>query len=132
MRTRTITLSAMAALTALLASPLLPEDYTSALAQSIEIGPGGVRLNPERGVRPEREFRRGPDWRFSERYAVSIEEEQTPGAGLLSLQPVPCFASERNARPARGVTVAADDGPEELRPVEDRSRALRGRRPAGG
>jgi hypothetical protein len=76
MRTGTITLSALAVLTPLLASPLLPADYTSARAQSIEIGPGGVRLNPEREVRPEREFRRGPDRRVSEREAVRIAQRE--------------------------------------------------------
>jgi hypothetical protein len=70
MCTGTITLSAVAALASLPASPLLPADYTSARAQSIEIGPGGVRVNPERA------FRRGPDWHVSEREAVRIAQRE--------------------------------------------------------
>lgn len=53
------------ALLGLLTVPVLPGVNTTAQAQSIEIGPGGVRVNPDR------EFRRGPQ-RISEREAIRI------------------------------------------------------------
>jgi hypothetical protein len=49
----------------LLAAPVLPSINTGAQAQSIEIGPGGVRVNPDRDFRRSR-------WRVSEREAVRI------------------------------------------------------------
>lgn len=54
------------ALLGLLTAPVLPGHNSEAQAQSIQIGPGGVRVNPQ----PE--FRREPRWRVSEREAVRI------------------------------------------------------------
>jgi len=48
----------------------------SSRAQSIEIGPGGVRVDPERDPRPGPGFRRGPGWRISEREAVRIARRE--------------------------------------------------------
>jgi hypothetical protein len=50
----------------LLVTPVLPGLNSAAQAQSIQIGPGGVQVNPQ----PE--FRREPRWRVSERDAVRI------------------------------------------------------------
>jgi hypothetical protein len=50
----------------LLTVPMLPGIHRVAQAQSVEIGPGGVRVNPNR------DFRRGSRWRVSEREAVRI------------------------------------------------------------
>lgn len=67
MRVSAIRLSLLASLGILFAAPLgLPGASTPAQAQSVEIGPGGVR------VYPDRDFRRGPRWRVSEREAVRI------------------------------------------------------------
>jgi hypothetical protein len=57
----------VAALTSLLTSPLLPKDYTSARAESIEIG---------------------PDWRVSEREAVRIAQRE----GIVDVNRVTCRA----------------------------------------
>lgn len=64
MRTSLARLPLLACL-GLLAIPLAPGVNSAAQAQSIEIGPGGVRVNPDR------EFRRGPQ-RISEREAIRI------------------------------------------------------------
>lgn len=65
MRTSIARLSVLACL-GLLATPVLPGINAAAQAQSIQIGPGGVRVSPER------EFRREPRSRVSEREAVRI------------------------------------------------------------
>lgn len=68
-------LSLLASLGLLLAAPVLPSVSTAAQAQSIEIGPGGVRVNPNPDFRrgpPDRDYRYGPRRRISEREAVRI------------------------------------------------------------
>jgi hypothetical protein len=68
-------LSLIAPLGLLLAAPLAPGVTTAAQAQSIEIGPGGVRVNPDREFRrgpPGPDYRRGPRRGISEREAVRI------------------------------------------------------------
>ena len=67
MRNRSVRLSLFAFYVGLtLAVLMLPGMNSGAHAQTIEIGPGGVRINPDR------DFRRGPRWRISEREAVRI------------------------------------------------------------
>jgi hypothetical protein len=62
MRTSVARFSLLACL-GLLTVPLIPGVYSPAQAQSIEIGPGGVRINPESRRTPQR---------VSEREAVRI------------------------------------------------------------
>jgi hypothetical protein len=58
--------SLLAALGLVLAAPAFPGFHSPAQAQGVEIGPGGVR------ILPDRDYRRGPRWRVSEREAVRI------------------------------------------------------------
>jgi len=68
MRFSFVRLSLLASLGLLLAAPVIPGIGTAAQAQSIQIGPGGVRINPDS------DHRRGPGprWRVSEREAIGI------------------------------------------------------------
>lgn len=75
MRISVARLSLLASLGLVLAAPMALGLNTAAQAQSVEIGPGGIRVNPDRDFRrgpPDREFRRGPRWGVSEREAVRI------------------------------------------------------------
>ena len=68
-------LSLIAPLGLLLAAPVIPGVNVTAQAQSIQIGPGGVRVDPNPDYRrgpPDRDFRRGPRAGVSEREAVRI------------------------------------------------------------
>jgi hypothetical protein len=75
MRTSSVRFSVLAAFGLVLAAPVIPSISTAAQAQSIEVGPGGVRVNPDSEFRrgpPGPDYRYGPRWRISERDAVRI------------------------------------------------------------
>lgn len=78
MRISLFRFSLAAALGLVLATPLLPGVHAPAQAQSVQIGPGGVR------IQPERDYRRGPRWRVSEREAVRIARRN----GLVNINRV--------------------------------------------